>query len=149
MTDLRQIAARVQAAFERVHRNPPPDAAANPDLRVEVVDAAACHDATAVVLVTPGGLDGLVFTPDGKFPDRLVLGQKRHAVSARTVDGLGPHHVVRLAPDGAVLVDQETALAAGAAIAPVFREAVGKARTDATVADPERRRLFGLTRDGG
>ena len=60
------------------------------------------------------------------------------------VEGVGAHHAVNLVSDVSALPDQEAARTIATALAGPFREAVASLQEARDVADPARRKLFGL-----
>jgi hypothetical protein len=141
--DLGALAERTRRAFEEIHERVfRGDPASNPRLRVEVVEPAVVGDTAVLVLITPWTLNGLVFAPGDDFPDALSIGGRRLPVFSADVEGVGSYRSVNLLADVGGLDSPAGARAAAAALAGPFRDAVRRAREEATVADGERREVF-------
>ena len=76
MAALADLAARVLAHFEGVHADVfRGDPAANPRLKVEVLDPEMAGDTPTLVLITPWTLNGMAFPPDGARGDEEIRTQ--------------------------------------------------------------------------
>jgi len=138
------LAGRVGQAFERIHHSVfLLDPTANPKLTVEVVDAGMAGDTPTLILITPWTLSALAFPPDDRFPPTIEMSGRDYAAYPIELPEVGPYRSVNLAPDVSRLPSAAHARKVARTMAPLFREAVEKARRDVTVRDPSRRRLLG------
>lgn len=141
-------ADRVLERFRRVHDEVfRGDPAANGSLEVEVLGAALAGDIPVVMLITPWTLNGLAFPADDRFPEHLVVNARRYPVFAHELDEVGSYRSVNLVPDVSNLRSQDEARRLASELAEPFRNAVARARDEADVPNPERRRLFRLSDD--
>jgi hypothetical protein len=144
--NLDELAQRVSERFRRVHAEVfRGDPVANPSLEVEVRGSGMGGDTAVLVLVTPWTLNGLAFPEDGRFPEQLVVNQRRYPVFSHELDGVGPYRSVNLVPDVSRLAGQDEARRLADELAEHFRAAVARAREVADVSNPSRRRLFRLS----
>lgn len=129
MNQADDLAARVCRAFERVHREQfRGDRAANPRLRVEVIEAAAVADTPTVVLITPWTINGLAFPPGGEFPATLELAGRRRPVFGVGMDELGVFRSVNLPVETSGLHSMDQARTLARSWAGHFQDAVRAAR---------------------
>lgn len=144
MSDLERLAAATQSAFEEIHRRAfLGDPAANPKLKVEVVEAEMVGDTPTLILITPWTVNGLVFPPDGRRLAALVVGERRLPVFETTVEPIGTYQSVNLVPEVSGFASPSSAREAAQRVAGPFRAAVVRAREAQQVANPSRRDLFG------
>jgi hypothetical protein len=136
MSRLDDLAAKVWEAFGRVYREQfRGDSAANPRLKVEVIDAAVAADTPTVVLITPWTINGLAFPPGGEFPETLDLAGRRRPVFTVEMAELGVFRSVNLPVEAAGLTSMEQARTLARSWAGHFQDAVRAARQAA--ASPE------------
>jgi hypothetical protein len=129
MDSLDGIAAGVRTAFGRVHREQfLGDRAANPQLTVDVVDAAIVADTPAVVLITPWTINGLAFPPDGEFPEELLIAGRHRPVFRVEMPELGVFRSVNLPLDAASLHGMGQARTLARSWTGPFHDAVRAAR---------------------
>lgn len=129
MSQLDDVAADVREAFERVHREQfLGDRAANPQLTVDVTDAALVDDTPTVVLITPWTVNGLAFPPDDRFPEVLDLAGRRRPVFRVEMAKLGVFRSVNLPLEAASLRSMDQARTLAHSWAGHFRDAVQAAR---------------------
>jgi hypothetical protein len=129
MTDLDDLARRVYDHFEGVHREIfRGDPAANPKLKVEVLDPEMVGDTPTLVLVTPWTLNGMAFPPDARFPDSLAVNTKVLPVFRNELDGIGAYVSVNLVADVSTLQSPDAARGVGRSLGAGFRTAVEEAR---------------------
>lgn len=128
-TTMSTLARQALAAFTEVHRTVfLGDPAANPRLRVEVIDPLLVADTPTLVLVAPWTLNGLFFPPDDRAPETLVLSGRPRRVYRAELAGLGPYRSVNLLPEVANLAGHDQARSLAAALGPPFRTAVAALR---------------------
>jgi hypothetical protein len=141
--NLDALVASVQTAFEAIHQRVfRGDPAANPRLKVEVVEPAFVEDVPTLILITPWTLNGMAFPPDGMFPEALQVGGKQYPVYPHCLDELGPYQSVNLLSDVHELQSPGSARAVARSLGEPFREAVASACRERTVPDPGRRDLL-------
>jgi hypothetical protein len=129
MSQVDDLAVGVREAFERVHREHfLGDRAANPQLTVDVLDAALVADTPTVVLITPWTVNGLAFPPDDEFPHELDLAGRRRPVFRVEMPGPGTFRSVNLPPDAASLRSMDQARTLARSWTGHFRDAVQAAR---------------------
>lgn len=127
--DLDDLAARVYDHFERVNRDVfRGDPAANPKLKVEVLDPEMIGDTATLVLVTPWTLNGMALPPDDRFPDSLTVNTKHLPVFRNELDGIGAYVSVNLVADVSALQSPDAARGVGRPLGAKFREAVAQVR---------------------
>lgn len=141
--DVAQLVEKTRACFEGVYERAfRGDPAANPRLKVEVVEASRVDDVITMVLITPWTLNGMIFLPDERFANKLTVGVNTLRVFSHELDELGPYRSVNLISDVSGLPSPEEARKAARTLAGPFRDAVANARSETTVADPSRRQMF-------
>ncbi len=129
MTELERLVGRARDVFEDVEsRAFDVDRTINPELRVEVVEAAMAGDTPTLLLITPWTVFGLAFPPDGRLPDRLAIGGELHRVHGGAIEGIGLFRSVSLVPDVWHVPSPAHARKVARILGPAFREAVAKAR---------------------
>ncbi len=135
MSRVDDVAAGVREAFERVHREQfLGDRAANPQLTVDVIDAALVEDTPAVVLITPWTINGLAFPPDDEFPEELELAGRRRPVFRVDMARLGAFRSVNLPVEAASLRSMDQARTLAHSWAGHFHDAVRAVRQAAAAA---------------
>ncbi len=102
----------------------------NSRLEVEVVDTGSGGDAPTFIVVLPWGLEGLIFTPDDRFPPSIALGGRRHRVFHHELRGLGHFLTVELVENVTPLASSRHARKVACLIGPSFRDAVARARQE-------------------
>lgn len=143
MIELAELARRVLEHFESVEEEIfRGDPAANPRLKVEVLDPELVEDTPTLVLVTPWTLNGMAFPPDDEFPASLDLGKRRYQVFRNDLEGIGFYCSVNLVGDVGNLHSPDAARGVGRPLGKMFRTAVAHARQESEVSDPNRRDLF-------
>ncbi len=141
--ELAAVASRTAAVFDEIHQRVfLGDPAANPRLKVEVIDASMVEDTPTIVLVTPWTLNGLTFPPDGSLGEELVIAGRRVPVFANDLPELGHYLSVNLAPDVSGLASPKAARELAASLVGPFHQAVAAARRPQELANPSRRRLL-------
>ena len=124
-----QLAADARGAFERVHREVfLGDPVANSRLVVDIVDAGLVADTSVLVLVAPWTVNGLLFPPDGDFPDVLELAGRRRRVFCSWLPGLGAFHSVNLPVEATTVHDMRQARILARSWVVPLHEAVRAAR---------------------
>jgi hypothetical protein len=137
------IADRTHRYFERVDREVfVGDPAANPALKVEVVESSEVSGMPTLVLITPWTLNGMLFGAPDDFPVSLKVAGKRFPVFAHTLEELGPYHAINLVPDVSGLASQDAARKVAHSYAEPFRAAVLRALEETEVEAPDRRELL-------
>ncbi len=140
---LESLAASTLTTFEGINQRVfAGDPAANPRLKVEVVQAAVVADTPTLILITPWTLNGMAFPPDERFPTTLKVGGKEYPVFEHSLEELGPYHSVNLMGDVSTLKSPESARALARSLSEPFAKAVADARGRQTVPDPDRRNLL-------
>jgi len=135
MSRANDIAAGVREAFERVHREQfLGDRAANPQLTVDVIDAALVEDTPAVVLITPWTINGLAFPPDDEFPDHLEIAGRRRPVFRVEMAMPGVFRSINLPLEAASLRSMDQARTLAHSWAEHFHDAVRAVRQAAVAA---------------
>jgi len=135
MSQLEDLTAGVREVFERVHREQfLGDRAANPQLTVDVIDAALVEDTPAVVLITPWTINGLAFPPDDEFPEELELAGRRRPVFRVDMARLGAFRSVNLPVEAASLRSMDQARTLAHSWAGHFHDAVRAVRQAAAAA---------------
>lgn len=130
------LASRVRQAFERLHGSVfLLDPTTDPKLTVEVVDAAMAGDTPRLILITPWTLNALAFPPDDRFPPTIRVSGREYAAYPIELPDVGPYRSVMLAPDLSPFPSAVHARKTARVMAPLFREAVEKARRDVTARD--------------
>lgn len=122
---------RAQAAFAA--RGPevfPAHGPRNIRLDVEVMDTGVAGDARTFIVLLPWGFEGLIFTPDERFPSSLILGGRRLRVFHHELAELGRFRTVELVENVAPLASPRHARKVAYLIAPAFRDAVARARRE-------------------
>ncbi len=141
--ELRRLAETTEATFRRVHTDVfEGDPAANPRLKVEVVDPERVEGIPTCVLVTPWTLNGMWFPGGQTFPDRLIVAGRPKPVFANELPDLGPYLSVNLVSDVSRLESPAQARTIATTLGESFREAIRRIVEEAQVADPGRRRLL-------
>jgi hypothetical protein len=139
----RALADRVRQAFERIQCSVfLLDPATNPKLTVEVVDAGMASDTPTLIVITPWTLNALAFPPDDRFPLTIRMSGREYAAYPIELPEVGPYRSVVLAPDVSLLPSAVHARKVARMMAPLFRDAVERARRDVTARDASRRRLL-------
>lgn len=124
------LARKALAAFAGVHRAVfLDDPAANPSLRVEVIDPVLVVDTPTLVLITPWTLGGLFFPPDDTAPETLLFSYRPHRVHRAEPAELGPYRSVHLLSEVANLADQTQARRLARTLGHPFRAAVAALRS--------------------
>ena len=137
------IADRTHTYFERINREVfAGDPAANPALRVEVVEPSEVNGIAILVLITPWTLNGMVFGHPESFPTSLTVAGKDFPVFANTLEELGAYRSINLVSDVSGLADQEAARKAARVYSEPFRTAVLRALGGTQVEAPDRRELL-------
>lgn len=143
MTDPNAFASAVQEVFEEIHRRVfLGDPAANPRLRVEVVDAISVNGVPTLILVTPWTLNGMFVADPERHLDQLDVGKKRLPVFINALDEVGVYGSVNLVPDVGKVGNQEEARRLAVEVGDKFRRALALAFEELEVPDPDRRRLL-------
>lgn len=132
------LAGRVRQAFERIHCSVF-DPATNPKLTVEVVDAGMAGDTPTLIVITPWTLNALAFPPDDRFPLTIRMSGREYAAYPIELPEVGPYRSFVLAPDVSLLPSAVHARKVARMMAPLFRDAVERARRDGTARDASRR----------
>lgn len=146
MPDVQHLADRVLAHFQRVHEEVfRGDPAANPRLKVEVLDPEMAGDTPTLVLITPWTLNGMAFPPDERFPDSLDINTRKYPVFRNDLEGIGPYCSVNLVADVSNLKSPDAARGVGRPLGEAFRMAVESSRERGTVEDESKRGLFKRT----
>jgi [NiFe]-hydrogenase assembly, chaperone, HybE len=123
------VAAGVRVAFGRVHREQfLGDPAANPQLSVDVIDAALAEDTPTVVLITPWTINGLAFPPDERFPDALDIAGRHRPVFRVEMPEVGAFCSINLPLQTASLRSMDQARTLAHSWAGHFQSAVRAAR---------------------
>lgn len=102
----------------------------NSRLDVEVVDTGIAGDARTFIVVLPWGFEGVIFTPDDRFPASIVLGGRHHRVFHHEIRGLGPFRTVELVENVTPLASPRHARKVACLFGPSFRDAVTHARRE-------------------
>ena len=102
----------------------------NMHLGVDVVDTGVAGDTPTLVVVLPWGFEGIIFTPDERFPTSVVLGGRRLPVFRHELPVLGSFRTVELVENVMPLASTRHARKVACLIGPSFRDAVARARQE-------------------
>lgn len=138
-----RAATRVEAFFSDLDRDVfAGDPAANPNLRVEVVEAQPIAGGVVLVVIAPWTISGILFLEDTTFSDTIVIDGRRLPVLVNEVPSLGRYWSVALVREVGSLTSQDQARDKVAAVMASFLAAVAEVTASAGIEDPSRRDIF-------
>jgi len=128
-TLLARDAANVLNAFQRVYRDAfESDPLINQELEVEVLEAGVVDGPfgaqSAVIVITPWGMNGIVLPGRGLPESMVVVGVRRPVMVLDEVPETGPYAQISLVPDVSKYTSQQQARTIAESMVPVFLDLI-------------------------